>query len=206
MSACDRQASSDYDVDMRKLSEQQGQRMVIAAYEQLTVDEALILLNDQDPQSLHEALDREFAGAFTWEQLPAVDGAFRARITKRASTALPRIVADTNTLSQTVGSAGSIWQLEPGARDLDANIIALQPHDEISMHIGAELDVLILVLEGSGELHTELPVIQLKQGSLVWLPRKSQRRFVAHSQGLRYFSVHQRKPALNISTAPHRTT
>lgn len=103
MSACGLQASGYFDVDMRKLSEQQVQRVVFAAYEELRVDDALILLNDQEPQGSHEALDQELAGAYIWETLPAVDG----------------------------------------------NFIALTPYDEIGLHVGTDLDMLILVLDSS---------------------------------------------------------
>ena len=135
-----------------------------------------------------------------------MDQEYRVRITKLASTALPRVVADTTELlaSTDPATGGSIWQLEPGARDLDSNIIALPAGDEIGLHVGPNLDVLILVLQGSGQLQTELNVIELQQGALVWLPRKAQRRFIAGPEGIQYLTVHHRKPTLNITAAPKR--
>lgn len=191
--------ASQHDIDIRGLPEAQGHRVVLDAYEQLEVDATLIVVSDQDPQALRKVLDRELAGALQWETLRNTNDAVRTQLTKCASTALPREVANTSVLIHDAEAAGSIWQLEPGARDLDANIIALKPDNEITMHIGPELDVLIVVLRGAGVLHTELDEIPLQRDSIVWLPRKSQRRFIAGSDGLRYFSVHQRKPTLNIS-------
>lgn len=193
------------EIDVRAVIPPQRHPMVFEAYGQLTVGESLTVINAHEPRGLRDEFDREFAGSFGWEQLTPVDQAYRVRITKLASTALPRVVADTTTLlTAEPSTGGSIWQLEPGARDLDSNIIALPAGDDIGLHVGPNLDVLILVLQGSGQLQTELNVIELQQGALVWLPRKAQRRFIAGPEGIQYFTVHQRKPTLNITAAPKR--
>jgi len=203
MSQTGTQNADEREVDIRGISPNQAERRALQAYGELGVGDALILLDDHKPQNLHDTFEREFAGSFTWETLSTNDGEYRVCITKRATTALPRVVVDTTELTtKSADARGSVWQLEPGARDLDSNIIALPPNDEIGLHVGPALDVLILVLQGSGELQTELDVIPLQQGSLLWLPRKSQRRFVAGPDGLQYFTVHQRKPTLNISAKP----
>lgn len=196
--------SEAQELDLRDIRRERRRPVVFAAYDDLAVGEALILVNDHEPKGLKEEFDRELAGSFDWDRLPAVDQEYRVRITKRASTALPRVVADTPALLQGVGpeDGGSIWQLQPTARDLDSNIIALPANDEIGLHIGPDLDVLILILQGTGELQTELNVLELQQGALVWLPRNAQRRFIAGPQGIQYLTVHQRKPTLNITAAP----
>ena len=99
-------------------------------------------------------------------------------------------------------ASGAVWRLTPAERSLDANIIRLPPRDEIARHDGPELDVLIHVIDGSGTLETEAGEIALTPGALVWLPPRSPRRFVAGAGGLRYFSVHRRKPGLSISPHP----
>lgn len=203
MSHSGTQNSNECEVDIRGMPPNQGERLTLHAYEKLQVDDSLILLDGHTPQNLHDAFEREFAGSFHWETLSTDNGEHRIRITKRATTALPRIVTDTTEIAtSSVEAKGSVWQLEPGARDLDANIIALPPHDEIELHVGPDLDVLILIIQGSGKLQTELDVIPLDQGMLLWLPRKSHRRFSAGPNGLQYFTVHQRKPTLNITAAP----
>lgn len=193
-------------IDIRELSPQQSPRHVIEAYEPLNVGDSLIVLANQEPPALRGEIERELAGAFSWDTMPSEDNLFRVRITKRASTALPRVVADTAELfnSTSPDAAGSIWRLEPGARDLDSNIITLPPEGEIAQHVGPNLDVLIVIIDGSGELQTELDTIALQQGQVVWLPAKARRRFTAGRDGLRYLTVHQRKPTLNISRAPDR--
>lgn len=198
--------SNSREIDVRAVLPPQRHPLVFDAYAQLAVGESLTVINDHDPQGLKDEFERELAGSFSWDPLTPVGDEYRVRITKLASTALPRVVTDTTALLEdtdpTIG--GSIWQLEPGARDLDSNIIALPADDEIGLHIGPNLDVLILVLEGSGQLQTELNVLELQQGELVWLPRNAQRRFIAGPEGIRYLTVHHRKPTLNITAAPKR--
>lgn len=206
MSNTDTPASESRELDVRAVPPPRRHALVFDAYAQLAVGESLTVINDHEPRGLKDEFDREFAGAFSWDPLPKVAQEYRVRITKRASTALPRVVADTAALLAETDptTGGSIWQLEPGARDLDSNIIALPADDEIGLHIGPNLDVLILVLQGSGQLQTELNMIELQQGSLVWLPRNAQRRFIAGPEGIRYLTVHHRKPTLTITAAPKR--
>jgi quercetin dioxygenase-like cupin family protein len=53
-------------------------------------------------------------------------------------------------------------------------------------------------LSGSGQLATELSPVELRPGSLVWLPRRSRREFTAGPDGLMYLTVHQRRQALTL--------
>ena len=62
--------------------------------------------------------------------------------------------------------------------------------------MGPDLDVLLFVLSGAGQITTELDTLDLHAGALVWLPRRSQRRFTAGPEGLRYLTVHQRRQSL----------
>ncbi|OAV62370.1 DUF2249 domain-containing protein [Enteractinococcus helveticum] len=206
MSNTETPAFESREIDVRAVPPPQRHHLVFDAYAQLAVGESLTVINDHEPRGLKDEFDREFAGSFSWDPLPQVAQEYRVRITKRASTALPRVVADTTALLADTDptTGGSIWQLEPGARDLDSNIIALPADDEIGLHIGPNLDVLVLVLQGSGQLQTELNVIELQQGALVWLPRNAQRRFIAGPEGIRYLTIHHRKPTLNITAAPER--
>lgn len=125
-----------------------------------------------------------------------MDAETAAHGAEKRGAAKPRIVGDAFTAS--AAAAGSVWRLEPVERGLDANVIVLPAGDEIRTHTGPELDVLIVVLSGSGTLEAEADAIVLEPGGIVWLPARSQRRFIAGDDGLRYFSVHQRKPGLGI--------
>ena len=117
----------------------------------------------------------------------------------------PQLVGDVaEVLSAPADASGSIWKLEPHTRGLDCNVIAIPAGEEIGRHEGPDLDVVIVVLDGSGVLETEEGTITLDKGSMVWLPKISVRRFVAGDQGLRYFSVHTRKRGLQIGRPPAR--
>ena len=200
------QSSKATVVHVRESTRPQDHRRVLEAYTALNMGESLIVQADHELHELHHEMERELAGSFEWEALAQQHHEFQVRITKRASTALPRVVADTTALFDTAtGQAeGSVWQLEPGARDLDSNIIILPADDEIATHVGPDLDVRVLVLDGTGDLETELNRIALQQGTVLWLPKNAQRRFIAGPEGLKYLTVHQRKPTLNISLPPGR--
>lgn len=115
----------------------------------------------------------------------------------------PGIVGDAFIAAEP-GHGGAVWRLEPATRGLDANVIVLPAGDEIQRHVGPALDVLLVVLEGSGTLETDGEDIALERGRLVWLPPRSERRIVAGGGGLRYFSVHGRKPGLGATGLPLR--
>lgn len=117
----------------------------------------------------------------------------------------PSILCDTTAVAAAAGpgDAGAIWRLQPPDRELDANVIWLPPGAGIGRHDGPDLDVLLHVVRGSGQLVTEGSVLELRPGSLVWLPRRSRREFTAGPGGLAYLTVHQRRqPSALTITRP----
>ncbi|MFY9651902.1 DUF2249 domain-containing protein [Trebonia sp.] len=194
---------SDRELDVRPLRKPDKHPAVFQAYAAVPVGESLVLINDYDPKHLHDEFEVEHPGGYAWDYLAKDPGAWRIRITRLASTPLPRILADTAVPSTTAaGPTGVIWKLQMRERDLDSNIIALAPGASIDAHAGPDVDVLIHVLTGSGQLATELDTLALRAGSLTWLPRRSRRQFTAGPDGLRYLTVHQRRQALTLITGP----
>ncbi|ONH33495.1 cupin 2 conserved barrel domain protein [Pseudofrankia asymbiotica] len=121
------------------------------------------------------------------------------------TTSLPRVLVNTGDLSAGVGEpavAGAVWKLPVSEHDLDSNIIALPPGGTIEEHVGPDVDVLVHVLAGSGTLFTERDSLDLVPGALLWLPRRSRRRLAASHEGLRYLTVHRRRQALVVGSAP----
>lgn len=116
------------------------------------------------------------------------------------SEGTPKVLVHTDQLvAEAAGdAAGAIWKLEEQDRDLDSNVIALPPAGRIDKHTGPDVDVLIHVLSGSGTLHAADAEIELAPGALVWLPKGSRRGFTAGPSGLRYFTVHRKRQALNL--------
>lgn len=115
----------------------------------------------------------------------------------------PQVLCDVNAV---VGGpdqdGGALWRLDAEPRHLDANVIALGPGKRIDTHTGPDLDVLMLVLSGAGVIEGADDTVTAAAGSLIWLPRRSQRSIVAGPDGLRYLTVHPRRPALSIGSAP----
>lgn len=188
-------------LDVRPMRKPDKHPAIFAAYRELEVGDSFTLVNDHDPQHLRDDFETEYPGSYSWEYVSTQPRDWRVRITKHTSTALPRLLADTNELPADPAADGAIWKLETRDRDLDSNIIALQPGDTIDTHNGPDLDVLIHVLSGDGVLGTERGDVQLAPGKIVWLPRRSERGFRAGSEGLRYLTVHRKRQALVIENA-----
>lgn len=99
----------------------------------------------------------------------------------------------TNTAATDGSGPGAVWRLTETERGLDANLIALPAGDGIAVHTGPDLDVLIHVVAGSGQLETADGPVELAPGDLLWLPRGTVRGFTPGPSGLRYLTVHQHR-------------
>jgi len=197
------------ELDVRGMRKPDKHPTIFATYAALPVGGSLVLVNDHDPQHLHEEFETDHADSYRWEYLSREMRDWRIQITKLAGTPLPRVLVDTTTTTGDTAAAdvtGAVWKLQARERDLDANVIALPPGQSIDAHTGPDLDVLIHVLAGSGQLTTELGVLDLTPGVLLWLPRRSRRQFTAGAEGLRYLTAHQRRQALQLDTSRARTS
>lgn len=192
---------AEQSIDVRQIAKPDRHRLIFERYAQLAVGARLLLVSDHEPKNLHSEFTRDHPGTHRWqsEQLP--DGGWQVVLTKLASTPAPRVLANTGQLAgqdTPTDLNGAVWKLEPAARDLDANVIALAPGAQIGEHTGPDLDVLLHVISGDGILHTETGSVELGPGDVAYLPARSRRHFVAGANGLRYFSVHQRKRTLGL--------
>lgn len=193
----------DHELDVRGLRKPDKHPAIFQAYADIPAGESLLLVNDHDPRHLRDEFEIEYPRGFSWEYVSREKRDWRIRITKLAATPLPRVLADTTAVARAGDGddpAGVLFKLQMRERDLDSNIIALAPDGTIGAHAGPDVDVLICVLAGSGRLTTELDTLELRAGSLVWLPRRSRREFAAGPEGLRYLTVHQRRKALTLIT------
>lgn len=191
----------DEELDVRPLRKPDKHPTIFATYDRLPVGGSFILVNDHDPKHLRDEFETDHAGGHGWEYLSREPRDWRIRITKLATTPLPRVLLNTTEAGGEPDSAGAAWSLPVRDRDLDANVIALPAGHAIDHHTGPEVDVLIHVLSGSGELTTERTTVPLVPGALVWLPHRSRRAFTAGPEGLRYLTVHQHRQSLQIQPA-----
>lgn len=117
----------------------------------------------------------------------------------RENAPLPRLLCDTQALSALAGApAGALWKLTEPGRQLDANVVHLEPGRRVDTHTEPDLDVLLLVLTGHGTLGTAQGPQELSAGGLLWFPHGSSRSLTAGDDGLHYLTVHRRRPGLQI--------
>jgi uncharacterized protein (DUF2249 family)/quercetin dioxygenase-like cupin family protein len=190
------------ELDVRRIPKPQRHPLIFERFSDLAGGEALVLVNSHDPRHLREEFERDLPGAFTWEYLEAGPKEWRVRIGKRSASNLPRVLCNLDTVGHddaTTDAAGALWKLEMQERHLDANVIRLQNDARIALHRGPDLDVLLFVVAGDGELITSEGSSPLRSGDLAWLPRRAERSFHAGPEGLSYLTVHPRRPALDIA-------
>jgi uncharacterized protein (DUF2249 family) len=174
-------------------------------YETLSVGESFVFVTNHDPHHLRQEFEIDHPGSYGWEDLDQGPDTWRVQISKLATTPLPRVVCDTATvIHHGRPDAGVVWKLPMRRRDLDSNIIRLSPGASIGAHVGPDHDVLLLVIEGTGQITTEVHTIDLHRGALIWLPQRSRRQFTAGPHGLSYLTVHQRRQSLVLNPAPPR--
>lgn len=193
---------SDNELDVRLLPKPEKHPTIFATYADLPVGGSFVLVNNHDPKHLRDEFEADYAGSYGWEYLEKGPKVWRIQIGKLATTSLPRVLANTADIlgdGAELGPAGVSWKLDVRERDLDSNVITLAPDGGIETHTGADVDVLIHVLSGSGRITTEAGVIELFPGALLWLPRRSRRKFAAGPDGLRYLTVHQKREILALT-------
>ena len=116
-----------------------------------------------------------------------------------AERPMARILADLRELAgDSLIPSGARWKLDEPGRELDPNLIHLPAGRCVETHTESELDVVLVVVAGSGTIDTPDGPKSLADGNLVWLPRGSTRSIAAGKDGLSYLTVHRRRPGLQI--------
>lgn len=105
------------------------------------------------------------------------------------------------------GPSGAVWSLE-GSDDLNANLVVLAPGAKIDTHVNREVEVLYVVLDGTGVLVVDGVVWHLHAHVSVLVPKGAQRKLTAtggvdeaDDVPLRYLTVHRRRGGLQIGRA-----
>lgn len=102
-----------------------------------------------------------------------------------------------------LGPGGAIWSLPHGG-DLDANLVRLDPGTTIGSHINNEVDVLLFIQSGTGELSINDEISHLGADHLGLIPKGSRRAIIAGDSGITYLSVHRRRGPLEIARRDQR--
>ena len=111
-----------------------------------------------------------------------------------------RLVVETD-IDAAHGVGGVVWKLphdtDPEA-DLDGNLVRLAAGRSIDEHRNEEVDVLIVVRTGGGELFVDGERHPVTPASVALVPRGALRSVVAGPDGVAYLSVHRRRGPLAI--------
>lgn len=99
---------------------------------------------------------------------------------------------------------GPVWSI--ASEDLNATLLSWSPGDEVTEHINAERDVLILVIEGSGLAILDGEEHSLHAHDALVIIKQTRRHIQAGPDGLRYLSVHLRRGPLQIDPFTPRTS
>jgi quercetin dioxygenase-like cupin family protein len=86
---------------------------------------------------------------------------------------------------------GARWRLD--GQDLQANLVRLGQGDRIAPHRNDEVEVLVVVVFGRGELTVDGQVHQLAPMVVAHLPKGAVRAIEAVDGPLAYLSVHRRR-------------
>jgi quercetin dioxygenase-like cupin family protein len=97
---------------------------------------------------------------------------------------------------------GALWRLD--GEDLQANLIRLDQGDRIEAHRNDQVDVLVVVVLGRGELTLDGRVHQLAPMSIVHLPKRAVRSIAAVEGPLAYLSIHRRRSGLQVGRHAQR--
>ena len=99
---------------------------------------------------------------------------------------------------------GPQWGMQ--SDDLNATLLDWAPGDGVAAHANNELDVLIVVLEGSACIDLSGVAHELRSCELLLMPRGSTRAITAGTDGVRYLSIHRRRGPLLPAPAPGDST
>jgi quercetin dioxygenase-like cupin family protein len=91
---------------------------------------------------------------------------------------------------------GPVWGTE--SEELNATILEWAAGEGTPEHVNAERDVAVVVLAGDGEALVDGEALPLRAGEVTVIPKGTRRRIVAGPDGIRYATVHRRRPGLQI--------
>lgn len=104
-------------------------------------------------------------------------------------------------LRSATGSGGAVWSLAHGG-DLDANLVRLDADAVVGSHVNDEVDVLMVVQAGGGQMIIEGVANQVGPDHLLLVPRGTSREVTAGADGITYLSVHRRRSPMGIGKRP----
>jgi quercetin dioxygenase-like cupin family protein len=99
-------------------------------------------------------------------------------------------------------ASGPVWGTE--SEELNATLLYWRAGEGPPEHVNDERDVLVVVLAGSAILSTDEDERELAVGEATIIAKGRRRKITAGRDGVRYLSVHRRRPSLQIAPALRR--
>lgn len=112
---------------------------------------------------------------------------------------LERVVADALDEWEPESASGPQWGL--ASEDLNATLLAWPDGGGPDEHVNDERDVLIFVVDGSATVTVDGEANELPAGRATIVEKGRRRSIAAGARGVRYLSVHLRRPPLQIRSA-----
>lgn len=104
--------------------------------------------------------------------------------------------------AEATNGSGPVWGAE--SEELNATLLDWHAGDGPAEHVNDERDVLVVVLAGSAIVRTEDDECELVAGETTIIAKGRRRKISAGRHGVRYLSVHRRRPPLQVARAPRR--
>ncbi len=98
--------------------------------------------------------------------------------------------------------SGPQWSYE--STDLDLTLLTWQAHQQIAAHVNDEVDVVVIVVAGTGEVIVNAQVYPLTTGQALLIPRGTTRSIRCTGERFSYLSVHRRRTYLWPTVAEAR--
>jgi quercetin dioxygenase-like cupin family protein len=106
----------------------------------------------------------------------------------------PENLIDIGAALRNAGNDGPIWSVN--SEQLNVNLLRLSTGGEVAEHVNNELDVVIVVFEGNGELVADGAAYPLLAGHMLVVPRGARRGMRCIAGPLVYLTCHRRRPGL----------
>jgi quercetin dioxygenase-like cupin family protein len=96
-----------------------------------------------------------------------------------------------------------VWSAAPAG--VHVNLVVLDGGESIAPHRNDAVDVLVVVLDGSGTAAIDSAVVELAPTTALLIPEGTLRSIEAGAEGLRYLTIHAHRGPLTIAP-PERGT
>lgn len=100
----------------------------------------------------------------------------------------------------TAAGRAVVWGL--ASEDLNVNLVAWPDGEGVDEHRNTARDVLIVVTSGDLAVTIDGATQFVSAGQCILIPKGAMRRLVAGAGGVRYLTVHWRRPGLTVERPP----